>query len=99
VIPVLCRILRTLADELEAAQPEQSDEWMDQHASPIGPRRHIAICRALLAQGDARALRAGRRWLLRSEALHEAPAPSGKARPTKPESAADRAARRLKGAA
>jgi hypothetical protein len=53
----------------------------------------------LLAQGDARAAKAGRRYLLRSGALNEAPSAAKRAKSAPVESAAERAARRLRGAA
>jgi hypothetical protein len=80
----------------EAEAEPGAEEWLDQHASPIGPRRHVALCRRLLGQGSPLALRAGRRWLLKPEALSEASSPKPKKVSSSP---ADRLASRLKGAA
>lgn len=53
------------AEATEAAHRE----WTDQTASPLGRRRHIAACRARVAQGDPRAAHVGRRWLLSCDAV------------------------------
>jgi hypothetical protein len=74
------------------------NDYIDQHASPLGPRRHITLARNLIAVGDQRAMKAGRRWLIDPSALSQVNAVRSP-NPEKLETAADRAARRLKGAA
>lgn len=46
--------------------------WVDQHASALGSRRHCALVRSLMKNGDPRASRVGRRYLLTGDALTEA---------------------------
>jgi hypothetical protein len=93
----LSRALRAFLAVIEAEESERDGDWIDQSTSPLGPRRHCALARRLIAAGDKRAARAGRRWLLRAEAL-SLPVPTSK-RPkraeSESESAAARAARRL----
>jgi hypothetical protein len=90
--------LRQLADALEASEPSPgAGDWISQAESPIGPRRHVALCRRLAAQGSPLACRAGRRFLLKPEAFSEAPKSGGKkASKPAPQSAAERAAVRLR---
>jgi hypothetical protein len=74
------------------------NDYLDQHSSPLGPRRHIALARNLIAQGDTRAMKVGRRWLVQPSALNDVNSASS-AKHAETETAADRAARRLKGVA
>jgi hypothetical protein len=53
-------IARAVADELRAGT---EPEMVDQHASPLGPRRHVAAIRS----GKLAGLQIGRRWLARRE--------------------------------
>lgn len=43
--------------------------FVDQSASPLGRRRHIALARTLIAASSADAMRVGRRYLVRREAI------------------------------
>lgn len=72
--PYLARALR---DELRAGT---EPGWTDQHASPLGPRRHCAAARRRLAEGAPGAERVGRRLLLTPEALKEELARASKKR-------------------
>jgi hypothetical protein len=68
------RVLRAAADEcdrLEAERRSEHRDWVDQSASPLGSRRHIARVRARLAAGRDGAARVGRRHLLSPSALAE----------------------------
>lgn len=78
----LSAALEAQADALEAqaaalralARDTQTDvsNMIDQHASPLGPRRHCAVVQKLLAQGHSGASIVGRRHLLTPEALQGA---------------------------
>jgi hypothetical protein len=74
IATVLGRIFRVAAEECDQivseARAERRD-WIDQNASALGRRRHIAAVRQRLAAGDAGAAMVGRRALL-SEAAHAA---------------------------
>jgi hypothetical protein len=63
------RVRAALEAELARVSETSSDDLLDQHASPAGPRVHIRIARALLERGAAGVTRAGRRWLLTRAAL------------------------------
>jgi hypothetical protein len=68
----LARVLRAAADEADRiAAEERADrrEWVDQAASPLGRRRHVAAVRRRVAAGDAAAALVGRRALLSAQAL------------------------------
>lgn len=54
------RIARAIVDELRAGT---DPEMLDQHASPLGPRRHCAAIRS----GKLKGVQIGRRWLARRE--------------------------------
>jgi hypothetical protein len=54
-------IARAVADELRAG----FDDHVDQHSSPLGPRRHCAAIRS----GKLAGFRVGRRWLAKREDL------------------------------
>ena len=58
--PVLRRLARYVADELRSGS---DPELIDQHASPLGPRRHVAAIRTGKLQG----VQVGRRWLAKRE--------------------------------
>lgn len=80
----LARVLRAAADECDAIAAETSAEraeWVDQHRSPLGPRRHCRAVRRLLADGSREAAIIGRRQLLSQSALAEELANSAKQRP------------------
>lgn len=65
-------IARALVDVVgDLAKLTSGAERVDQAASPLGPRRHIRAVRRLLAAGDPRAGRAGRRYFLTGEAVDE----------------------------
>lgn len=72
--PALGPVIRALGDYILQRMQRQgeSDAWVSQRGSPIGPRRHCAVVRRLRAAGDARALIDGERFLLRRDALEEA---------------------------
>ena len=70
----LARVLRAAADEAEAIDREQRAErrdWVDQSASPLGRRRHVAAVKRRLDRGLEGAAMVGRRALLSSAALDE----------------------------
>jgi hypothetical protein len=96
---VQANVLLAQAEALELdCEASSHNDYQDQHSSPLGPRRHITLARKLIAEGDTRAMRAGRRWLVQPSALNEVTSASS-AKHAATETAADRAARRLKGAA
>lgn len=51
---------------------------IDQSSSPLGRRRHIAVVRRLVAEGQPGAAEVGRRYLLSRERLEEALAEQGR---------------------
>jgi excisionase family DNA binding protein len=53
-------IARAVVAELQAGT---MPEHVDQHASPLGPRRHVAAIRS----GRLKGVQVGRRWLARRE--------------------------------
>lgn len=68
----LDRLLDALADRVadrvvDKLRGGEREGWIDQHASPLGARRHCALARKLLAEGNA--VKVGRRWLVRRERL------------------------------
>ena len=69
-------IAQRVVDKLRAGD---FGTMLDQTASPLGPRRHAKLARELIAHGDSRACRVGRRWLVERAAIEEnltkAPAP------------------------
>ena len=62
--------LRMLADAFEADPPvsprakrlDQDGDWFDQHTSPLGKRKHMALCRAGAFPG---ARKDGKSWFVR----------------------------------
>jgi len=62
------RVASIVVDRLRAGN---EPGWTDQHASPLGPRRHCAAVRRRIAEGRPGAERAGRRLLLTPEAVQE----------------------------
>ncbi len=84
----LARVLRAAADEAERIASEQADhraEWVDQHGSQLGRRRHCARVRARVAAAEGGASIQGRRFLLSQEAYAqelERPRRKGTAEPT-----------------
>lgn len=70
----LARILRAAAAECDVIARESAEDralWVSQAESPLGPRRHIAACRARLRDGIDGAGKAGRRYLLSPTAIAE----------------------------
>jgi hypothetical protein len=61
-----------IAERVAAKLRGSSDEWIDQHSSPLGSKRHCALVRSLTTAGDQRASKIGRRYLLSRDALAEA---------------------------
>jgi len=53
-------IARAVVAELQAGS---TPDHVDQHASPLGPRRHVAAIRS----GKLRGVQVGRRWLAKRE--------------------------------
>ena len=103
--PVLGPLVQALGDYiLRRMERGANDDWVNQHGSPLGPRRHCAIVRKLQEQGDERAVKRGDMYLLRRDAFTEAMAERGKAplvkkaSPPDPEQAAvERIQKRLGG--
>lgn len=60
---------RIAARVIEMQRGPAGSEWLDQHGSPLGARRHCAIARRRLTAGEPGASKLGRRWLLSSDAL------------------------------
>lgn len=103
--------LVTLARAFERVRRAEADEWariaeeasaerrdmVDQSASPLGPRRHVARVRARVAAGADGAVMVGRRALLSPAALQEELAGLTKRKPVeaKPETTGSRLERRL----
>jgi hypothetical protein len=67
--------LEVLADAVAAKVVERMSAgqpgWIDQHASPLGPKKHCAAVRRRVAKGLADAATVGRRHLLSPAALSE----------------------------
>jgi hypothetical protein len=72
--------LRTLLDELadlvaaKVVERQRADvsAWVDQRKSVLGARRHIALVRRLLSEGDPRVAVRGRRYLARRDVIDAA---------------------------
>jgi hypothetical protein len=103
-LPTLARAFERVhlatAKEWATIAAEASDErraWIDQVASQLGRRRHVAAVRRRLAAGDGSASMIGRRALLSPEAHDEELAALAErpARREKTESTGERIARRL----
>jgi hypothetical protein len=60
-----------VADRVVARLHEGRPGWVDQHGSPLGPKRHCAAVRRRVASGSGDAAIVGRRMLLSPEALAE----------------------------
>ncbi len=69
--PLLQEFARMVAREIVALQREEPPEMIDQHASPLGPRRHCAAVKRRLAKGLPDASIVGRKHLLTPEALQQ----------------------------
>lgn len=92
-------MLEALAAVLEAAAAKAREiatdchanraDWIDQHSSPLGPRRHCAAVRKRVQSGDEGAAIVGRRLLLSHEALAAELARIGKPSQKKKRSIAD----------
>jgi hypothetical protein len=70
----LARVLRAAADEADRIAAEARAErrdWIDQGASPLGPRRQIEAVRRRIREGAPGAAMVGRRALLSPEAMAE----------------------------
>lgn len=101
--PALGPVIRALGDYILQRMQRQgeSDAWVSQRGSPIGPRRHCAVVRRLRAAADPRALIDGERFLLRRDALEEArqnlgtPAPAKLSEPDPDQAAVARVKARL----
>jgi hypothetical protein len=68
----LARVLRAAAEVCEVIAAEataQRVDWIDQRASPLGPRRHCTAVKARIAAGTTDAAVVGRRHLLSQAAL------------------------------
>lgn len=66
---VLSFVASHLASDSE--KPSRRESWIAQAESPLGNRRHCACARRLMAEGDPRASKVGRKWLIRDDALEE----------------------------
>lgn len=72
--PELAAALDVLADALadriaQRLLTGQHDGWIDQSASPLGPRRHRAAVKRRIQAGEPGAAKVGRRHLLSKDAL------------------------------
>lgn len=74
-------LAEALAPRVAALLSAPAPALVDQRQSPLGPRRHAALCRRLMAAGDARASKVGRRWLVTQDAIAEELARLGRAAP------------------
>lgn len=84
--PSLLAALETLADLLadrvaKRLLTSEQDGWVDQSASPLGPRRHRKAVTARVAAGAPGAAKVGRRHLLSKDALSEELSAIGKRKP------------------
>ncbi len=71
----LARVLRSAAAECEAIAAEETHDridWIDQSKSPLGPRRHCRVVKALVSAGQPGAAIVGRRRLLSPQGLAQA---------------------------
>lgn len=73
-------VLAAVAAHLSQPHASEPEKWLSQRDSPLGPRIHAGLCRRLIDQGDPRAGRAGRRWLVRVDAVQEEVARRGAVR-------------------
>jgi hypothetical protein len=64
-------ILDYIADRLWARMSANSQDMVDQHGSPLGPRRHRAAVKRRRKHGESGAAILGRDYLLSREALAE----------------------------
>lgn len=87
------RVLDALLDELADAVARRvldglragaDPQWVDQHRSALGPRRHAAAVRRRVGAGEAGAAIVGRRLLLTPAALAEELKPKRRARKATP---------------
>ncbi len=83
-------VLRALAKDAAKASPT---DMIDQHASPLGNRRHCSAVQRLVAQGKPGASIVGRRHLLTPEALQLELSNTGPRKPRKATPANDTAPR------
>jgi hypothetical protein len=70
----LARVLRAAADacdEIAAEATAARSDWVDQHQSQLGPRRHCRAVRRRIAAGASDAAIVGRRQLLSQHAHSE----------------------------
>lgn len=66
----IAEIARAIAREVVAElQRGEAPGLIDQTASVLGRRRHVALARELLAAGSSDAAKIGRRYLVRREAV------------------------------
>jgi hypothetical protein len=65
------QLAELVADRVVARLSEGRPGWVDQHGSPLGPKRHCAAVRRRVATGLGGAAVVGRRMLLSPEALAE----------------------------
>lgn len=58
--------------ELRLAKCEaDGDGMVDQHHSPLGPRKHCEVVRRLIAEGDSRAQKRNKRYLMTADAVRQ----------------------------
>ena len=70
--PTLGPLVQALGDYIcRRMQQGANDDWVSQHGSLLGNRRHCAIVRRLAEQGDPRAIIDGKRFLLHRDAVTE----------------------------
>jgi len=62
------RVATIVVDRLRAGS---DPDWVDQHASPLGPRRHCTAVRRRVGASDGAAAIIGRRCLLTPAAIQE----------------------------
>ena len=68
-LDVLARaVARHVVAELRSGE---TGDFVDQHRSPLGSRRHVAATRRRIAHGESGAAQVGRRFLLSREAVTE----------------------------
>jgi len=79
------------ARELAAEERAERRDWLDQRQSPLGPKRHCAAVKRLVAAGDPGAALVGRRHLLSAAALAQELGRASQPKGAKPEATGVRA--------
>jgi hypothetical protein len=82
VSAILDGLVDLIAERVVQKLGGDGSDWVDQSASPLGPRRHRRAVNDRLASGRPGASRIGRKCLLSREALEEELATKGRKKGT-----------------